>query len=189
MNAFRHWLHQNRTLAVVLGLVIVLVGGYVLYWLTSPLFVNEVVDEGFPSEVMEATMDAAASAPATVMEEPMPDQASEAALLLNGEFRDADSFHMGSGLATIYELASGRVLRFENFDVTNGPDLRVLLSTNPNPTSRDDIGDYVDLGSLKGNQGNQNYDIPADLDLSQYQSVVIYCMPFHVVFSVASLNQ
>ncbi len=55
--------------------------------------------------------------------------------------------------------------------------------------SRAEVGsDYVDLGSLKGNMGNQNYEIPTDLDLSDYQGVVIYCMPFHVVFATASLN-
>ncbi|MEM7336152.1 MAG: DM13 domain-containing protein, partial [Chloroflexota bacterium] len=59
----------------------------------------------------------------------------------------------------------------------------------PNPLTRDEVGtDYIDLGSLKGNMGNQNYEIPADVDLSQFQSIVIYCQPFHVVFSTATLN-
>ena len=48
---------------------------------------------------------------------------------------------------------------------------------------------YIDLGKLKGNIGNQNYPIPADLDLSPGGSVVIYCVPFHVIFSVASLQE
>ncbi len=48
--------------------------------------------------------------------------------------------------------------------------------------------DMIDLGSLKGNVGDQNYEIPADVDLSEYQSIVIYCQPFHVVFSIATLN-
>jgi hypothetical protein len=46
---------------------------------------------------------------------------------------------------------------------------------------------YLDLGSLKGNLGNQNYDIPAGTDINQFKSVVIYCLPFHVVFSTADL--
>jgi hypothetical protein len=47
---------------------------------------------------------------------------------------------------------------------------------------------YLDLGSLKGNIGNQNYEIPAGTDISEYQSVVIYCLPFHVIFSTATIS-
>jgi hypothetical protein len=68
--------------------------------------------------------------------------------------------------------------------------LHVILTKHPAPASRSDVGeDYIDLGSLKGNQGNQNYEIPVGTDLSQYQSVVIYCVPFHVVFATATLDQ
>ncbi len=126
----------------------------------------------------------------------MPDEAVDDAMpgpavLTQGEFTNADFFHRGSGKATFYELADeSRVLRFEDFSVTNGPGLHVILSSNSDPTGRRNIGDdYVDLGSLKGNKGNQNYDIPADIDLAQFKSVVIYCKPFHVVFSKATLSQ
>ncbi len=78
------------------------------------------------------------------------------------------------------------MLRFEAFDVTNGPDLHVLLVENIDGTNHNEIGEYVDLGALKGNMGNQNYEIPADVDLSHYAGVMIYCMPFHVVFSTAA---
>jgi hypothetical protein len=64
----------------------------------------------------------------------------------------------------------------------------VLLATGSAPTGSADLGEYIDLGSLKGNMGNQNYDIPSGTDLSQYNSVVIYCKPFHVVFATAPLN-
>jgi hypothetical protein len=127
------------------------------------------------------------------MDEPMPSEAQaaevEPLVILQGGFKDADSFHKGSGKASIYQLPDGsHVLRLEEFSVTNGPDLRVLLAGHPAPTGRDDLGDYLELGSLKGNMGNQNYDIPADTDLSQFKSVVIYCKPFHVVFSTATLG-
>jgi hypothetical protein len=139
-----------------------------------------------------AKVDAAA---ATIMtdnetEDMMPETAGEPVILSQGQFMGADSFHQGSGQATIYQLPEGgHVLRFEEFDVTNGPDLHVILVKNPSPVSSADVGDdYIDLGSLKGNIGNQNYDIPAGVDLSQYQSVVIYCVPFHVVFATATQN-
>ena len=75
--------------------------------------------------------------------------------------------------------------------MTNGPELHVILSPNPAPESRDDVHQpgYLDLGSLKGNVGNQNYEIPADVDVSALSSVVIYCSPFHVVFSIAPLKK
>ncbi|MDA1215682.1 MAG: DM13 domain-containing protein [Chloroflexi bacterium] len=107
-----------------------------------------------------------------------------------GAFRDADNFHKGSGQATIYQLPDGtHLLRLEDFKVTNGPELHVLLTPHPDPTSRSQVmgPGYIDLGDLKGNVGNQNYTIPIDVDVAGYQSVVIYCNPFHVIFSVAPL--
>ena len=122
--------------------------------------------------------------------EPMPETAEPAALR-RGSFRDVDRLHRGSGSATVYRLADGaHVLRLQNLEVTNGPDLRVLLASHPDPRSRNDLdgGGYVELAPLKGNVGNQNYAIPADLDVTSYKSVVIYCRPFHVLFSVAPLG-
>jgi len=82
-----------------------------------------------------------------------------------------------------------RGLRFENFQVTNGPDLYVYLAVHPEPRSRQDVAPgYVSLGKLKGNIGAQNYEIPAGTDLAKYRSVVIYCQPFHVVFATATLQ-
>lgn len=187
-------------LAGVIGLLVVAGVGW---YLISPLFIDEVVDEDFPAipsaaelaemseeekaAVEEDVMEEAADMPDKMMEEEMP--SGEPMALAQGMFVDADSVHQGSGEATIYELADGKhLLRFEEFDVTNGPDLHVLLATSAAPTSSSDLGEYIDLGSLKGNQGNQNYEIPADADVSQYQSIVIYCMPFHVVFSTATLQ-
>ena len=112
--------------------------------------------------------------------------------LASGSFRDADSFHQGSGSATIYLLPDGsHLLRLEDFKVTNGPDLRVLLAEPGDPMSRDELqaGGYTHLAKLKGNMGNQNYEIPADINLDDQNSVIIYCMPFHVIFSVAPLEK
>ncbi len=125
----------------------------------------------------------------TAAEEPMPtaEAAGEAEwrTVAEAAFQDADASHRGSGRATILEQGEQRVLRFEEFEVTNGPDLHVLLVENIAGTSSSELGEYVDLGALKGNFGSQNYDIPADLDLSQFSGIVIYCQPFHVVFATA----
>ena len=108
-----------------------------------------------------------------------------------GSFKDADAFHRGSGTATIYRTPDGsEVLRLEDLNVTNGPALHVVLSTHPDPKRSEQVKQegYVDLGDLKGNRGNQNYPIPAGVDTSIHKSVVIYCYPFAVVFSVATLE-
>ena len=172
------------------------------WWLASPLFINQTVDEEFPltvsaeipegftREEVEETMATMAKMDNT-MTEPMMPAMTAAKVLSMGNFRDADSFHKGSGTATVYQLEDGsHVLRFEDFRVTNGPDLRVLLSKAPDIANKGEFQqyEYVELDRLKGNIGNQNYMIPADLDVSQYGSVVIYCKPFQVLFSVAPLT-
>ena len=149
--------------------------------------------------VQERVMEAAAAMPDTVMDEPMPampepeatpkpEAAPQPELLREGQFRGADDFHRGSGTATIFRTPDDKlVLRLTDFMVTNGPALSVLLSSSPAPASSQQLGDYIDVGALKGNIGNQNYEIPAGTDLSTYNSVVIYCVPFHVVFATATL--
>jgi hypothetical protein len=165
------------------------------WWLGSPLFLDTEVDEEFPmsanavipegmtaSEV-EAEMEEAAGSLDTEVMDDMPEE-SQPVVLTTGDFVGADDFHQGSGTATVYELEDGsHVLRFDNFEVTNGPDLHVFLI--PQDGSMDGS---VDLGSLKGNIGNQNYEIPTDVDITQFGSVLIYCVPFSVNFASASLG-
>lgn len=117
-----------------------------------------------------------------------PDMPAEPTALAMGAFIDIDPIHGAEGSATIYQLPDGaRVLRFEDFRSKNGPDLHVYLSTEAPTSTFAGLGaDEIHLGALKGNVGNQNYEVPADVDLSQYRSVVIYCVPFRVVFSTAA---
>jgi hypothetical protein len=172
------------------------------WWLLSPLFLNTTVNEEFPlsatadmpsgvtqqeaEDIMEGmakiNMDAA---------EPMPEKMAEATVLASGKFRDGDSFHKGSGDVSLYRLANGdAVLRFEGLSVTNGPDLHILVSTHSDPMTKGELRDagYSTLGPLKGNRGDQNYELPSDVDPDSIGSVIIYCMPFHVIFSVAPLS-
>ena len=121
---------------------------------------------------------------------PEPVQAEPVKLKV-GNLRDQDSFHKGSGQATIYRSPDGsHLLRLEDLNVTNGPDLHVILTPHQNPGNRGEVKTpgYVDLGKLKGNRGNQNYNIPINVDVATQRSVVIYCKPFHVIFSVATLQ-
>ena len=96
-----------------------------------------------------------------------------------------------TGTATIYEGTAGeRILRLTEFEVTNGPDLKVWLVSHPNPTSSGDVTDStgVSRGRLKGNIGDQNYDIPAEVDLNEFGSVVVWCEQFSVLFATAALK-
>ena len=190
---------SKRTI-VIGGLILAIPVLAIAWWLGSPLFLDTEVSEEFPmsaravvpeemtQEEVEAEMEEAAEAEPVEVSDTMPEQ-SGPAVVTTGDFEDFDSFHQGSGTATIYELEDGsHVLRLENFEVTNGPDLHVLLVPDADPADRDAIVGYVDLGSLKGNIGDQNYEIPGDVDVSSFGSVVIYCQPFHVIFSIASLS-
>ncbi|PJC52193.1 MAG: hypothetical protein CO030_04140, partial [Candidatus Magasanikbacteria bacterium CG_4_9_14_0_2_um_filter_42_11] len=97
--------------------------------------------------------------------------------------------HEGTGNVRLIKLGDGSdtIVRLENLDVLNGPDLRVVLSKSSDVEKAGHLGEYIELGALKGNKGNQNYVVPADADVSEYNSVVIYCKAFRVVFNSANL--
>jgi Electron transfer DM13 len=95
--------------------------------------------------------------------------------------------HPGQGTAAVVELPSGeRKLTLTDFETDAGPDLRVYVSTG-DPAGGGELGDFVDLGGLKGNKGNQQYTLRADLDLGRYSNVVIWCRAFSVGFTSAPL--
>ena len=110
--------------------------------------------------------------------------------LASGEFQELDALHWGAGTATIYELPdSSRILRFEVFSSARGGDVRVYLARDPQPLSALQLGnDFLDLGRLKGNVGDQSYFLPSDHDLSVYNSAVVYCRQFSTVITVATLR-
>ena len=193
---------KNKNVLIVIAIVVLVPVLAVAWWLLAPLFIDKTVEEEFPlaanavvpsdmtMEEAETTMSAMAKVDSE-MTEPMGDEMAEAAALKTGEFQDADAFHKGSGTATVYKLPEGgHVLRLEDFKVTNGPDLRVIVTPSGSPDSRDDVHEpgYLELGKLKGNIGNQNYPFPEGADPSDLNAVVIYCKPFSVIFSVAELR-
>lgn len=198
-------LYKRRPVQVVA--VIVAVAALALaWWLISPLFIDEVVEEAFPraamgvipddmtAEEVEDVMMEAESVDATVTED-MPESADSEitgpVALATGTLMDADDFHRGSGGVTAYRLEDGSgVLRLQDIEVTNGPDLRVLVAPGHGITSRQALqaAGYVELGPLKGNIGSQNYDFPAGYQIPEQLTVVIYCKPFHVLFATAELS-
>ena len=97
-----------------------------------------------------------------------------------------DGIHNAEGIAKVIPLqedeTSSNILRLENLRVSNGPDLYVYLATDKSAS------DFVNVGKLKANNGNQNYDIPAGTDLIKYDTVLIWCRPFSVLFGSAELR-
>jgi hypothetical protein len=99
--------------------------------------------------------------------------------------------HETKGLATVHQLPDGaRLLRLTEFVTSNGPDVRVYLIAAADATDDATVkqAGFVELGKLKGNQGDQNYDIPADLELDKYRAVTIWCRRFGVNFGTAPLT-
>ena len=150
-----------KTSLIIIGVII----GLLFFWyLASPLFLNKVVDEEFPmgtgnnSDVLESMV------------------------LHEGDFMDADSFHKTSGNVQILSDSENTYIRFEDFETTNGPDLYVYLAEDLNADS------FVDLGKLKGNIGNQNYEINEEVDFSDYNYVLIWCKRFSVLFGSAEIK-
>jgi hypothetical protein len=126
----------------------------------SPLFISATVNESLPVT-------------ATIPKEKT----------LSGIFGGVgDGFHNAEGNVSVVSLTdAGKILRLENFKSTNGPNVHVYLSTDKRAT------DFVDLGKLKANNGNQNYNIPAGTDITKHNIVLIWCKDFSVLFGSAIL--
>jgi hypothetical protein len=101
-----------------------------------------------------------------------------------GSFRDYA--HSTSGTARIVQSGGSAKLQLEDLDTDAGPDLRVYLVQGSYDGG--DVGDHVDVGGLKGNQGTQQYDLPAGVDTSRYSTVLIWCRAFSVAFGAADLT-
>ncbi len=119
----------------------------------------------------------------SVPAEPAPAEAAAPEVVTEyaGQFTGLSRYDVSGDAIVLGNGTGQRFLRFENFDSSNGPDLNVYL-VNP-----DDPDDFIDLGDLSGNIGNQNYEIPADVDLDRYSQVSIWCVRFSVGFGTADL--
>ena len=137
------------------------------------------------NEETDMVMIRAAQTNGTTVNEGMTTIGQEASTLYVGEFIGVkDGIHNAEGQVKVLKLNDGTsFLRLEDFRATNGPDLYVYLSVDKSSS------DFVNLGRLKGNVGNQNYEIPEGIDLSKYATVLIWCQAFSVLFGSADLEQ
>jgi len=154
---------SNRAKITLLALIIA-VGGAWYAFRPERLFINQSVNEQFPT-----------------------------ASAANNQLA-AGQFHSGAhetkGMATVLQLADGKkTLRLTNFATSNGPDVHVYLVAATDAKDNEAVtkAGFVDLGSLKGNIGDQNYELPANADLAKYRAVTIWCKRFSVNFGTAPL--
>lgn len=208
---------RNYRISIPTGIVLVAVLAWVVfgYFGAHLLFVDDEVNEAVPtfSELAPATTVLAATVPATtvpattvpaaavtpttvpettVPETTVPETTVPAATVppepvivteATGSF--VSRSHDTSGQAIVLGDGSGqRFLRFENFETSNGPDVNVYLVNS----SVDGVSDFIDLGNLKGNIGAQNYEIPVDVDLAVYDTVIVWCVRFSENFGDAVLT-
>ena len=218
-----------RVPAVVRVIVLVVPFAIVNWWLLSPYFIDDVVDEGFSTSISEqlgtgdetssgaadstapdtegeSTTEAEPAAtetedPGAVSDEPVAEEESttgdapaeeptaaptEPVLLGAGQFVGLAG-HSGTGDAGIFENPNGSlVLRFENFDIQNGPDLEVYLVPGSDQISPGEGS--IHLGALKGNIGDQNYELPAGTELAPGgYTALVWCEAFSVEFVGATI--
>ncbi len=143
---------------IVLIVLAVIIIGFVGWKLASPLFLDKEVNE----EIIQPT--------------------SNEEIISQGSFVNADDFHKTSGTAKVVEQDGKKYLVLENFKTTNGPDLFVYLAKDKDAT------EFVNLGALKGNIGNQQYEIPDDINLNDYDNALIWCRAFKVLFGSAEMS-
>jgi hypothetical protein len=129
--------------------------------------------------------------PAPTTEQPTP-VLPDAQAILTGQFTEMDAIRVGKGRATIYRSADGSLLlRFDEFSVTNGPQLKVYLTGATEPKQREDLGvgapEFL-VGDLKGTLGNQQFPIPKELAIERYRSVVIFSEALNLIYSFALLQ-
>jgi hypothetical protein len=163
---------MSKRPVIVLIVVVALVGAWYAFR-PERLFVNQTVSESFPAGAPRA---------AAAGTEPTP--------VATGRFHGVA--HDGKGVATVYQLPDGkRVLRLTEFETSNGPDLQLYLVAAADAADSDAVkqAGFLTLGALKGNQGDQNYELPAEADLGKYRAVTVWCRRFGVNFTTAPLTQ
>ncbi|MFF5799791.1 DM13 domain-containing protein [Streptomyces albogriseolus] len=183
----------GRPLGIGVLLVVVATAGFGLYWFQPwKLWQDQTVEEALPTA--QATPgpaeeeQAAGAEPSGAPSSPAGPRTLAAGELISHE-------HATSGTVKLVRLDDGsHVVRLENLDTSNGPDLRVWLTDAPVKEGQAgwhvfDDGEYVSLGKLKGNKGSQNYVVPNDVDPSRYTSVSIWCDRFDVSFGAAELGR
>ena len=171
---------------LLLAAIIIILG--VLYYAISPLFNVQEVNDAIPSGAENLTQEQKEELDTLMLEVnaeaivPMEETISEM-IVASQAFPVIGTFgHPASGSVRVIEKTNETIVRYEDFETINGPNLHVYLS-------KDTEGkDFIDIGAIKGTKGNINYTITKDIDLSEYRYVMYWCVPFAVLFNYADLQ-
>ena len=161
-----------RRNALILVAIVAAVGGWYAFR-PERLFVDQTVNESLGAVTQPSSATPTDSAPRT---------------LSTGDFHS--NAHETRGNASVIDVGGGRrVLRLTNFATSNGPDVRVYLvaAADVHDNAVVKTAGFIELGAMKGNIGDQNYEIPATVDLTRYRTVTIWCKRFSVNFGSAPL--
>src|SRR3989344_1579262 len=174
---------MNKKAFIILGIIIVLI---VAWYLLSPIWRNVERNDSSPliGDQFES-MDQATRMEFEKQTQEMQKMSMEkttasptgAQLLAKAPF--VARAHDVSGEVLLIEDNGKKILRFENFETINGPDLRIYLSAD---LSNNDI---VDLGPIEATKGSINYELPEGVDTDKYSKVLVWCRAFRVLFSYA----
>jgi hypothetical protein len=162
---------QRKVIVIAASALVVAAGWYAFR--PERLFIDQTVNEQFPG----------GSIPVSAV------AASPAKALYSGQFHGVA--HESQGKAEVLQLQDGkRVLRLTEFETSNGPDVQLYLVASSDAKDNATVTNagFVSLGALKGNKGDQNYEVPADVDFAKYQAVTIWCRRFGVNFGTAPLK-
>jgi len=183
LNKLKTLSSRTKIIIAVVGIPLLVGIGAFGYWTISPLFYDRVVNESLDDAIAAAESESQSESGSGEVQS-VSTSDSEVVVLQTGNFVDADPAHTATGTANLIDLGNENyVVRFEEgFETTNGPDLYVWLTNGTDP----DEG-YIDLGVLKGNVGAQNYPVPEGTDLSAFDTVIIWCKAFSVLFGSAGL--
>jgi hypothetical protein len=154
--------------------------------------IEQIAMEDMPFAQVLIEFAQATPVPAPESEEVMPTFLSPT-IFASGDFTEIDAVRRAEGTVTVYQQADGSwLIRLEGFQVRHVPQLHLFLSAHEDPRTPEEVranGLGLDWGPLKGEEGNQNYPMPAGFDMSAVQSVVIYALPYGEVISTAPLTR
>lgn len=163
---------------IVIALVLT-IGGTIAWYALSPLLRTTVVDDALPVSAPEMPQ-APESSPKATGE---PDSNQSTVPVLSTAFPVVDTpSHPASGTVRIVQGADETIVRYENYKTINGPDLKIYLAKDL------EAKEYIDLGPLKGTEGNINYSVPKNVDVSEYRYVLTWCEDFSVLFNSAEIS-
>ncbi len=143
-----------------LGIIIVLLIGIAWYGF-SPLFMNKKVNDALPSPADGTETEGEISARVPIK---------------------PTTAHPASGFVRIIKTTKGHIVRYEEYKTINGPDVRVYLAKDL------DAKEYIDLGPIKGTEGNINYPIPKGINISDYDYILTWCEDFSILFNSANIT-